>query len=348
MVIWGTRKEQRLSVFLAACRSLPVPYTPVWLMRQAGRYLPEYREVRSRSDFLTMCRTPELAAEVTLQPLRRFPLDAAIVFSDILLPLQAMGRELHFTEDGGPRLPPLRERREVEELRPVGEEDFEFLAQTVRLVCRELGDTPLIGFAGAPFTLASYAVEGGASRLYLRTKRLMWEDPSLWGELMERLVQAVEVVLAVQVRAGARAVQLFDSWAGVLSPRDYREKVWPYSRRVVERARALGVPVIHFVHQGGGFLELIAQTGADVVGLDWRVSLREARLRLGNVAVQGNLDPAVLLSTPRVIEEAVRGILEEAEGRPGHIFNLGHGVLKDTPPENVAFLVETVHRLSRR
>lgn len=337
-----------MSVFLAACRSLPTPYTPVWLMRQAGRYLPEYREVRSRHDFLTMCRTPELAAEVTVQPLRRFPLDAAIIFSDILLPLQAMGMELSFSEEEGPRLSPLRERRDVERLRPVEEADFDFLAQAIRLVCRELGDTPLIGFAGAPFTLASYAVEGGASRLYLRAKRLMWEDPGLWEELMDRLVQAVEVALAVQVRAGARAVQIFDSWAGVLSPRDYRERVLPYSRRVIEGAKRLGVPVIHFVHNGGGFLELVAETGPDVVGLDWRVGLREARKRLNGLAVQGNLDPAVLLSTPRTIEEAVRAILEEAEGRPGHVFNLGHGVLKDTPPENVAFLVEAVHRLSGR
>ncbi len=336
--------------FLRACRREPVDRTPVWLMRQAGRYLPEYMAIRSRHGFLEMCKTPDLAAEVTLQPVRRLGVDAAILFADILLPLEAMGLEVRFGRDEGPVIgTPVRSAADVARLRvPEPEESLGYVLETVRIVRRGLeGRVPLIGFAGAPFTLASYAVEGGGSRNYLACKRLMWESPAVWHQLMERLAETTLRYLRAQIRAGAQAVQLFDSWVGTLSPDDYREYVLPYSRHVLQGLRSEGVPVIHFANNAATLLELVREAGGDVVGLDWRLDLAEAWERLGpEVAVQGNLDPAALLAPPAVIEAKVRSILERAGGRPGHVFNLGHGVHKETPVEHVQFLVETVHRAS--
>lgn len=338
--------------FLRACRREPVDCTPVWLMRQAGRYMPEYMAIRTRYGFLEMCKTPELAAEVTLQPVRRLGVDAAILFADILLPLEAMGLELRFGRDEGPVIAnPVRTAADVERLRlPEPEEALSYVLEAVRMVRRELeGRVPLIGFAGAPFTLASYAIEGGGSRNYLVCKRLMWESPAVWHALMEKLAEMTLRYLRAQVRAGAQAVQLFDSWVGTLAPEDYREHVLPYSRHVLAGLREEGVPVIHFANNASTLLELVCEAGGDVIGLDWRVDLAEAWRRLGHhVAVQGNLDPAALLAPLPVIEAKVRAILARAAGMPGHIFNLGHGIHKETPVEHVQFLVETVHRESTR
>lgn len=341
--------------FLRACRRQPVDSAPVWLMRQAGRYMPEYRALRRKYDFLTLARTPELAAQVTLLPVNRFEVDAAILFADILLPLDALNLGLAFTQGDGPAIArPIRSEEDVDAL-PAFEprEQLGYVLEAVRLVRRELdGKVPLIGFAGAPFTLASYAVEGGSSREYRHCKAMMWTAPRVWHGLMERLTEITLAYLRAQVEAGAQAVQLFDSWAGALSPGDYREHVLPYSRRVLEGLKETGVPVIHFAVQTSGYLELIREAGGDVIGLDWRIDIGEARRRLGpEVAVQGNLDPLVLLATPEVIEAKVAHLLERAgtlAGQPGHVVNLGHGVLPETPPENVAAMVEAVHRLSRQ
>ncbi len=338
--------------FLKACRREPVDATPIWLMRQAGRYLPEYREIRSRHGFLEMCKTPELAAEVTLQPVRRFDLDAAILFADILLPLEGMGIGLEFAKNEGPVIHnPVRSAGDVAQLRVIEpERDVPYVLEAVRAVRRELASrVPLIGFSGAPFTLASYLVEGGGSRDYALCKRAMWEDPLAWHELMHKLAVVVERYLKAQVAAGAQAVQVFDSWVGALAPEDYREFVLPHSRYVMESLRGQGVPVIHFANNASTLLELVREAGGDVFGVDWRIDLDEAWRRIGHgVAIQGNLDPAALLAPPEVIEQKARGILERAAGRPGHIFNLGHGILKETPVEHVAALVDSVHRHSRR
>lgn len=339
------------SPFLRACRNEAADRTPLWLMRQAGRYLPEYRQLRVGHPFLEMCHTPELAAEVTLQPLRRFDLDAAIIFADILLPLVPMGLDLAFVEDEGPRIGnPIREKKDVLSLRPVdAKTDLGFVLEAIGIVRAELGGKrPVIGFAGAPFTLASYAVEGGPTRDYRRLKALMWNEPEAYTRLMERLADVTVDYLLAQVTAGADALQLFDSWAGALSERDYREKVLPFSRSVISRAREAGVPVIHFAPGTGGYLETVAEAGGDVLSLDWRVDIGEARHRIGKAfAVQGNLDPMVLLEgSPKTVREAARAVLHAAGGRPGHIFNLGHGIHKETPIPNVEILIETVHTFS--
>ncbi len=335
---------------LRACRREPVDCTPVWFMRQAGRYLPEYRRLRERYGLLDICRTPELAAEVTLQPVRALDVDAAIVFADILLPLIPMGIELEFAAGEGPVIRnPVRSAGAVEALRPVvPEEDLPFVLETVRLVRRELdGHVPLIGFAGAPFTLASYLIEGSASRQYLETKMLMLQAPAVWHALMSKLAEVVTGYLRAQVRAGAQAIQLFDSWVGCLSPVDYRSYVLPYSRRVAVELAEEGVPLIHFGTGTAGLLELIRAAGGDVIGIDWRIDLGAAWERLGSdVAIQGNLDPVTLLGPRQVLEGRVRDVLAQAAGRPGHIFNLGHGVLPQTPPENVKAVVEMVHEYS--
>jgi uroporphyrinogen decarboxylase len=338
--------------FLRACRRQPVDCTPVWFMRQAGRYLPEYRRIRERYGLLDICRAPDLAAEVTLQPVRTLGVDAAILFADILLPLIPMGVELRFAAGEGPVIAhPLRSAADVEALRPLEpEEDLPFVLETIRLVRRELeGRVPLIGFAGAPFTLASYLVEGGASRDHLTTRALMFQAPDVWHTLMERLTEAVTAYLRAQVRAGAQALQLFDSWVGCLSPGDYREYVFPYSRRVLRALAEEGVPAIHFGTGTAGLLEWMRQAGGDVIGVDWRIGLGAAWQRLGpEVAIQGNLDPAALLAPRDALEKRVRQVLAEAAGRPGHIFNLGHGILPQTPVENVKAVVEMVHAFSGR
>lgn len=337
--------------FLKACRREPVDCTPVWLMRQAGRYMSEYREVRNRVPFLTMCKTPELAAEVTLQPVEKLGVDAAILFADILLPLEPMGVQIEFAQNEGPVIHnPIRTLADVKTLRLIEpEEDVSFVVEAVKLVRQKLnGRVPLIGFSGAPFTLASYIVEGGHSQNYIYIKSMMYNDPSTYHTLMDKVTQVVTRYLNAQIRAGAQAVQLFDSWMGCLSPRDYEEFVLPHTQRVIQELES-GVPVIHFATGSSAFLELMKKAGGDVIGVDWRIDLDVAWQRLGyNVAIQGNLDPVVLFASPEEIERRVKDILERAGGRPGHIFNLGHGVLPKTPVENVIAMVEAVHKYSRR
>jgi uroporphyrinogen decarboxylase len=331
-------------LFLRACRRERIDRTPIWLMRQAGRYLPEYRALREKHDMLTMCRTPELAVEVTLQPLRRFALDAAILFSDIMIPLKGMGVDFEIKESVGPVVSnPVRTRQDADSLHVIEpERDVPFVTEAVRWLRREL-EVPLIGFAGAPFTLASYIVEGKPSRDLLRTKSLMYTDPGAWHSLMEKLAESIALYLLAQVRAGAQAVQLFDSWVGALSPRDYREYVLPHSKTIFDRLAPAKIPRIHFGTGTATLLEEMKDAGGDVIGVDWRVPLDQAWRRLGDISIQGNLDPAILATTPNIVENQARQVLEQARGKDGHIFNLGHGVLPNTPPENVTRLVETVH-----
>jgi uroporphyrinogen decarboxylase len=338
-------------VFLHACRRQSVPYTPVWAMRQAGRYLPEYRRMRARMTLLDLCKTPDAAAEVTLLPVDRLGVDAAILFADILLVAEPLGVGLNYAKGEGPVIArALRTREDVARLPDVDPEDaVPFVFETVRRVRRALdGRVPLIGFAGAPFTVASYLVEGGASRDFLATKRLMYSDPDAWNALMAHLAGLTARYLRGQIAAGAEAVQLFDSWAGCLAPDAYRRYVLPHSRAVFQALPA-EVPAIHFGTGTAGLLEAMRDAGGQVIGLDWRVDLASAWARLGDgVGVQGNLDPAVLLSTTAEIRRGVAEILAGAAGRPGHIFNLGHGVLPETPWENVRAMVDMVHEMSCR
>jgi uroporphyrinogen decarboxylase len=333
------------SAFLQAARGLPVPYRPVWFMRQAGRSLPEYRTIRARVSMLEACRTPDLITEITLQPVRRHGVDAAILFSDIVLPLLATGIDLDIAPGVGPVVAqPVRTEADVDRLRPLTPADVPYVDAAVRELVRELGDTPLIGFAGAPFTLASYLVEGGPSRDHARTKALMHGEPALWSRLLDRLAEITATFLRVQVDAGASAVQLFDSWAGALSAADYASSVLPHSAAVLSGLSHLDVPRIHFGVGTGELLALMGQAGADVVGVDWRVPLDEAARRVGpGRALQGNLDPALLLADWPVLATEARRVLAEGRAAPGHIFNLGHGVLPDTDPDMLTRLVELVH-----
>ncbi len=333
--------------FLRACRSQPVDRTPVWFMRQAGRYMPEYRAIRAKHSLLEICAQPDLAAEVTLQPVRALGVDAAILFADILLPLIPMGVDLEFAAGEGPVIHnPIRTAADVAALRPMeAEVNLAHVLETVRLVRRELdGQTPLIGFAGAPFTLACYLIEGGSSRNFLRAKRLMYGDPATWHALLGKLAQVVSGYLAAQVRAGAQALQLFDSWAGALSPDDYEEYVLPHSRQVLSSLEGAGVPLIHFGVDTASLLPLMARAGGDVIGLDWRTPLDWGWEQVGaHHAVQGNLDPVALFAPRPELDRRVRRVLAQAGGRAGHIFNLGHGLLPETPVENVKAVVELVH-----
>jgi uroporphyrinogen decarboxylase len=334
------------STFLDACCGRPVGHTPVWFMRQAGRSLPEYREVRARAGMFEIVRQPELAAEVTLQPVRRLGVDAAILFSDIVVPVAALGVGVELREGTGPVVAePFRAPSDLRRLRPLEPEaDIPYVLDTVRLVVKEI-DVPLIGFAGAPFTLASYLVEGGPSKSHARTKALMRADPATWAALLDALADAALASLRAQVEAGAAAVQLFDSWAGTLSPTDYRRSVLPASRRIFAGLADLGVPRIHFGVGTGELLDLLAEAGADVVGVDWRVPLDRARARLGpSVAVQGNLDPTACLAPWPVVAAEVDDVLARNGGRSGHVFNLGHGVLPDTDPGILREIVDHVHR----
>ena len=337
--------------FLRACHRQPTKYTPIWLMRQAGRFLKEYRALRKRFSFLEMCKNPELAAKVTLLPIEKFKVDAAIIFSDILIPLEPMGVELEFTKNEGPVFHnPIREMKQIDSLRMIEpEEDLPFLIEAIRIVRQELkGKVPLIGFSGAPFTLASYIIEGGHPKNYILTKGLMYKDRSAWDRLMEKISEVLIRYLNAQIRSGVQALQLFDSWAGCLSPNDYEEYVLPYSKKIIGRVDS-SVPLIHFATTSSTLLEKMKQAGGNVIGLDWRVNLGEAWARLGyDIAVQGNLDPVILLGSADLIEKEVKRILNEAGSRPGHIFNLGHGILPNTPVENVAALVDMVHRFSLR
>lgn len=341
-----------MAVMLAAARRQPVPYTPVWFMRQAGRYLPEYRAVRERHSLLEICATPPLAAEVTLQPVRRLGVDAAILFADILLPLVPMGLDLTFAKGEGPVITnPVRSAADVARLAHVDVRDaLAPVLETVRLVRGQLDPaTPLIGFAGAPFTVACYCIEGGSSRHFVTAKRLMYEAPATWHELLRRLVTVLGDYCAAQVEAGAQALQLFDSWAGALSPDDYTCYVLPYSRQLFDRLRTLEVPLIHFGVETGSLLELMRDAGGDVIGVDWRVPLDEARERIGpGHAVQGNLDPVALFAPLPELKAKVRDVLRRAGDGTGHIFNLGHGVLPETPVDQVRAVVDLVHELSAR
>jgi uroporphyrinogen decarboxylase len=337
--------------FLKACRREPADFTPVWLMRQAGRYMPEYRKLRARFGFLELCKNAEAAAEVTLLPVGRLAVDAAIIFADILLPLEPMGVGLEFARGEGPVIRrPVRSEADLERLREVDiRAAVPFVFDAIRTAKRALnGRLPLIGFAGAPFTLASYLIEGGPSREYLHTKRLIHDEPEAWRALMQKLAALTVHYLDAQIASGCDAVQLFDSWVGTLSPGDYHAQVLPYTRAVIEGLTP-GVPVIHFGTGTAGLLELMREAGGDVMGLDWRVDLGEAWRRVGyDVAVQGNLDPAVLLARPSEIRRQAQAVLDRAGGRPGHIFNLGHGILPQTPVEHVVALVEAVHELSAK
>jgi uroporphyrinogen decarboxylase len=333
--------------FLRACRKQSVDATPIWIMRQAGRYLPEYRATRAKAgDFLTLCKTPELACEVTLQPVDLFGLDAAILFSDILIPLEAMGVPLTFAEGEGPKLQPVRSSADVARLRePPPGEGVPFVLEAVRLIRGALGGrVPLIGFAGAPFTLASYLVEGGTSKNFRHLLGWMYSDPAGFRDLLGLLARTVTAYLRAQVGSGAQAIQIFDTWAGILSRRNYREFALPPTREVIASVKDLGVPVILYVNGSAPFLEEMGASGADVISVDWRVGLAEAAERTrGATALQGNLDPLTLYAPPDLLEKEVRRILAEAP-RPGHIFNLGHGILPDAPVDAVRRLVEIVHR----
>jgi len=339
------------SVFLRACRREPVPYTPVWLMRQAGRYMPEYREVRARTGFLELCKNPALAAEVTVTAANRLGVDAAIIFADILLVLEPMGFELEFARNEGPVIHnPVRKSSDLNRLSEVEDIDaLHFVFEAIKLTRQALpANLPLIGFSGAPFTLASYIVEGGASKNYVHTKALMYNDSTAWHSLMSRIARTVSRYLNAQIQSGAQAVQLFDSWVGCLNPDDYREYVLPHTRDVIENI-VPGVPVIHFGTGTAALLDLMRDAGGDVIGLDWRVRLDEGWTRVGHDrAIMGNLDPVVLFANQDHVRDQVKRILDLAALRNGHIFNLGHGILPETPVGNVVALVEAVHEFSAR
>jgi uroporphyrinogen decarboxylase len=336
---------------MLACRRLPVPYTPVWLMRQAGRYMPEYRRVRARHDFLEMCRRPDVAAEVTVTAAERLGVDAAIIFADILLPLVPMGVGLRYEKEGGPLIErPVRSPANLARIPPVNAaESLGFVGDAIGIARRALdGRIPLIGFAAAPFTLASYLVEGGGSRQYQAAKTLMYTEPEMWHRLMQMLARTTVDYLNMQIDAGADMIQLFDSWVGALGPDDYRRFVMPHSAAVLS-AISPRLPVIHFGTMTGSLLEAMREAGGQIIGLDWRVELDEAWARLGDgVGVQGNLDPVALFADIPEIRRRVRAILDRAANRPGHIFNLGHGILPETPVDHVRALVDAVHEMSQR
>ncbi|MCY4355753.1 MAG: uroporphyrinogen decarboxylase [Truepera sp.] len=328
-----------------AARMKQTERTPVWFMRQAGRVLPEYRKVRSSYGLLEICRLPELAATVTLQPVERFDVDAAVIFADIVTPLVGVGVDLKIVEQVGPVIAsPVRSRSDLERFRQLEpDQDLPYLMEALRLVRAELPqEKALIGFSGAPFTLATYLIEGGPSRNYSTTKSLMYGQPDLWHELMNRLSDMIIGYLLAQARAGAQVLQLFDSWVGWLSRRDYLDYVFPYTGNIIRSVKAGGTPVVHFATGAGGLNKIIKDGGADVVGLDWRIPLDEAWESLGDVAVQGNLDPAVLLAPPAVVQDQTRDVLERAGGRPGHIFNLGHGFLPQTPLDSIFHMIDCV------
>ncbi len=333
------------SPFLRACRRQPVPHTPVWYMRQAGRALPEYRALRAGMAMLDACSTPDLITEITLQPVRRYHVDAAVFFSDIVVPLRAIGVGIEIKPGVGPVVDkPIRSAHDLAQLRALEPGDVPYVTEAVRNLTAELGGTPLIGFAGGPFTLASYLVDGGPSKNFEATKSLMYSEPGVWHELMTRLADITIGFLQVQVAAGAGAVQLFDSWVGTLSLEDYRRAVFPHSKRIFDALAAAGVPRIHFGVGTGELLGIMGEAGADVVGVDWRVPLDEAARRVEpGKALQGNLDPAILLAPWEVIEPRTLEVLARGRTAEGHIFNLGHGVLPQTDPDVLARLTDLVH-----
>ncbi len=337
--------------FLNACKRLPVDCTPVWMMRQAGRYLEEYREIRKKHGFLEMCKTPELVVEVTIQPVRRFDIDAAIIFADILLPLEHMGIDFEFTKGEGPHIKnPLRTLDDVKKMREIyPKEQMTYLMDSIKMVQRELNSkVPLIGFSGAPFTLASYIIEGGGSRNYENTKTMMYKEPQTWHLLMEKLTDMVVVYLEAQIEAGVQAVQVFDSWVGCLSPLDYEEFVFPHQKKLFDKLNKT-VPHIHFAFGASHLVNIVPKAGGDVIGIDWRINIDEAWEKIGYYrGVQGNLDPVALYGSKEYIERRIKDILSRAQNRNGHIFNLGHGILPTTPVDNAKFMIDKVHELSAR
>jgi uroporphyrinogen decarboxylase len=345
----ATRSALADSAFLKAARGEPVPHTPVWFMRQAGRSLPEYRKLREGVAMLESCMRPELITEITLQPVRRYGVDAAIFFSDIVLPLKAVGVDLDIKPGVGPVVAnPVRTVADVASIPDLGPDHVPYITEAIRTLVAELGATPLIGFAGAPFTVASYLVEGGPSKEHARTKAMMYGAPEVWDALMRKIAGIAAAYLRVQVDAGASAVQLFDSWAGATSPQDYRAFVMPYSSQVLSAAGELGVPRIHFGVGTGELLGLMGEAGADVVGVDWRVPLADGVRRVGGRAVQGNLDPSLVFAPTEVMLARAADVLDAGRQAPGHIFNLGHGVLPSTDPDQLARLTDFVHEHSAR
>jgi uroporphyrinogen decarboxylase len=339
------------SRFVQACKAQPVDRTPVWFMRQAGRYMPEYRAVRKQYSLIEICKRPHVAAEVTITAAEALGVDAAIIFADLLLPLEVMGLPFHFAAGEGPVIEkPVREREDVARLRTDQASELGYVSEAVRLVCDHFGARlPVIGFCGAPFTLASYMVEGGGSRNYIHTKKMMYSSPSLWDELLRKLVAVAGEYAAEQVRAGADAIQIFDSWVGCLGVEDYRRYVLPRTSELVRTLQKTGAPIIYFGTETTALLPSMKQTGAEVIGLDWRIPLNEGWHSLGNQgAVQGNLDPALLFADWKEVKSRAAEILRRAGGRPGHIFNLGHGILPETPVENVKGLAKFVQEYSAK
>ena len=331
--------------FVRACHGQPVDTTPVWFMRQAGRYMAEYRAVRKHHSILEICKSPELAAEVTITAAERLKVDAAIIFADLLLPLEVMGLDFRFEAGEGPVIEkPIREAKDVKQLRTDRAAELNYVAESVRKVVKHFGKKlPVIGFCGAPFTLASYMTEGGGSRNYVHTKRLMYTEPKAWDELMSKLVSVLAAYAAEQVRAGADVIQVFDSWVGCLSPEDFRQFVLPHATKLVKELQKTGVPVIYFGTDSATLLPQMQKTGAEVIGVDWRTNLDDAWSSLHYAcAVQGNLDPVTLFADKKLLRERAHDVLRRAGGRQGHIFNLGHGILPETPVENVLALVDYV------
>ena len=341
-----TSTTDTASSFLRACYRQPNDVTPVWFMRQAGRYMAEYRAIREKFSLIEICHHPEIAAEVTLQPVNALGVDAAILFADILLPAIPLGVGLEFVKGEGPVLQnPVRTMDDVKNLHPVdAESDLGYVMDAIRILRGQLTDVPLIGFCGAPFTVASYIIEGGPSREFLKTKSMMYSAPDVWHALMEKLSVVLSDYLVAQIHAGAQAVQVFDSWVGALSPSDYEIFAMPYSQKILQDAQKENVPVIHFGTNTTTLLPLMKRAGGDVIGLDWRIPLDDGWNLLGDdVAVQGNLDPTILFAPRGEIKKRVHDILKRANGKPGHIFNLGHGILQHTPVDNVKAVVDMVH-----
>jgi uroporphyrinogen decarboxylase len=339
------------SLLVRACKALPMDRTPVWLMRQAGRYMAEYRAVRKHHSLIEICKKPSLAAEVTITAAEALNVDAAIIFADLLLPLEVMGLPFRFSAGEGPVIEqPVRTREDITRLRTDSAADLGYVAEAVRLAAAHFATKlPVIGFCGAPFTLASYMIEGGGSRHYIHTKKMMNTEPEIFDELLTKIVAVTAEYAAEQVYAGADVIQVFDSWVGCLSPQDYRQHVLPRTRELVQKLKKTGAPVIYFGTDTATLLSAMQETGADVIGLDWRVPLDEGWTELGHrCAVQGNLDPVVLFSNCKQVESAARDVLSRAAGRPGHIFNLGHGILPETPVENVKALVSFVQEYSAK
>ena len=335
--------------FLRACRGEETDYTPIWMMRQAGRYLPDYQKVRGKVTFLELCKNPELCVEVTLQPIDILKMDAAILFSDILIPMEAMGAPLEFHEGRGPVFPQtVRSAADLNKLIiPDPLEKTGFVMETIKLLRQEL-KVPLIGFAGAPFTCATYLIEGGSSKVFWETKKMMFTNPSLFHQLMEKITQTTSKYLLAQAEAGAQALQLFDSWAGILAPSDFAEYALPYAKRIIEDCKKTNLPFIYFANNGATLLDLSITSGADVIGLDWRINIGDAIKRVGQKAVQGNIDPFALLLPKEELKARIQRLLNDAQGAFGHIFNLGHGIHQFTPPDQAKYAVECVHELSQK